>query len=45
MIHENGYSNEGKLEDYDRISYLHAYLSELRKAVSIDHCNVVAYSG
>lgn len=43
MISENGFSDEGQLDDDDRIEYLKAHLASVSKAINQDDCNVVAY--
>jgi beta-glucosidase/6-phospho-beta-glucosidase/beta-galactosidase len=44
IITENGWSDDGKLLDDDRIEYLNSHLKETLKAIKIDGCNVVAHS-
>jgi beta-glucosidase/6-phospho-beta-glucosidase/beta-galactosidase len=44
MITENGWSDEGEIEDNDRVDYLKAHLSAMSKAIKDDGCNVVAYT-
>ena len=44
MITENGWSDEGEIEDTGRVDYLKAHLSALANAVNVDKCNVVAYT-
>lgn len=41
---ENGYADNGELDDYDRISYFYEYLRELLIAIKRDGCNVEGYS-
>lgn len=43
-IMENGYSDGGQLDDYDRISYYYEYLRELLIAIKRDSCNVEGYT-
>lgn len=43
-VMESGYSDDGDLEDYDRVSYHHDYLMTLLRAVHEDGCNVISYS-
>jgi beta-glucosidase/6-phospho-beta-glucosidase/beta-galactosidase len=43
-ITENGWSDDGTLEDVPRISYVHDHLQELHKAMVVDGCNVKAYT-
>lgn len=44
LITENGFSDDGQLEDDDRVDYLKAHLAAVSKAISEDHCNVVGYT-
>nr|AJE75667.1 putative glycosyl hydrolase [Chrysomela lapponica] len=44
MITENGYSDNGTLEDDGRISYYERYLSSLRDAMELDGVDVIAYT-
>ncbi|XP_066994436.2 myrosinase 1 [Anabrus simplex] len=44
FITENGYSDEGTLQDTDRINYYKGHLTELLKAIHEDGCNVVGYT-
>lgn len=44
FVFENGYSDDGQLDDYDRITYFHRYLSEMLSAINEDGCNVVGYT-
>lgn len=43
IIGENGWSDNGQIEDNDRIEYLKAYLSSVALAINEDKCNVVGY--
>lgn len=43
-IMENGYADNGELNDYDRISYHRGYLREVIRAVTESGCNVKSYS-
>ncbi|XP_046748528.1 myrosinase 1-like isoform X1 [Diprion similis] len=43
-ITENGYSDSGQLDDYDRISYYYDYIREMLIALKRDGCNVEAYT-
>ncbi|XP_046598494.1 myrosinase 1-like isoform X1 [Neodiprion lecontei] len=43
-ITENGYSDKGELEDYDRISYFYDYLRELLIALKRDGCDIRGYA-
>lgn len=44
QIFENGYSDTGELNDYDRISYYYEYISDMLTAIKEDGCNVVGYT-
>lgn len=44
LITENGFSDAGEMEDYDRVGYFRSYLYELLKAVHEDGCNVIGYT-
>lgn len=44
FIFENGYSDDGSLNDYGRINYYYSYLKELLLAVNRDKCRVERYS-
>jgi beta-glucosidase/6-phospho-beta-glucosidase/beta-galactosidase len=43
-ITENGWSDDGTLEDVGRIKYVHDHLTELQKTMVEDGCNVKAYT-
>lgn len=43
VITEGGYCDDGRLKDFERVSYYDSYLKELLKAVIEDHVNVIAY--
>lgn len=43
IITENGWSDEGQLEDDDRIHYIKAHLAVISQAIT-DGCNVTAYT-
>ncbi|XP_014482376.1 PREDICTED: myrosinase 1-like [Dinoponera quadriceps] len=44
-IMENGVSdNDGNINDYKRISYLHSYMDEMLSAIYKDGCNIKGYS-
>jgi beta-glucosidase/6-phospho-beta-glucosidase/beta-galactosidase len=43
-ITENGWSDDGTLEDVGRIKYVRDHLTELHKAIVVDSCNVKAYT-
>lgn len=44
MITENGWSDDGQLDDEGRVDYLKAHLAAMSRAISVDGCNVVAYT-
>lgn len=44
IITENGYSDHGELEDYDRVNYYLTYLSCILEAIYEDNVNVVGYT-
>lgn len=45
MIIENGWSDNGELNDDGRIKYLHDHLEQILDAVLNDGCNLQGYSG
>lgn len=44
MITENGWSDDGQLDDEERVEYLKVHLAAITKAINDDKCNVVAYT-
>jgi beta-glucosidase/6-phospho-beta-glucosidase/beta-galactosidase len=44
LITENGWSDNGELEDNDRIDYLKSHLIAVSKAISEDGCNVIGHT-
>lgn len=44
FITENGWSDDGEIEDDNRIEYFKSHLKELAKAINDDECNVVGYT-
>jgi beta-glucosidase/6-phospho-beta-glucosidase/beta-galactosidase len=44
MITENGWSDDGRLNDTDRVTYIKAHLNSVSKAIYEDNCKVVAYT-
>ena len=44
LITENGWSDDGELEDNDRIDYLKTHLISVSKAINDDGCNVIGYT-
>lgn len=44
LITENGWSDDGEIEDDERIVYLKAHLASVVKAIRDDQCKVVAYT-
>ncbi|VVD04216.1 unnamed protein product [Leptidea sinapis] len=43
IVTENGLSDFGGLNDYDRVSYYNNYMSQLLLAIHEDKCNVIGY--
>jgi beta-glucosidase/6-phospho-beta-glucosidase/beta-galactosidase len=43
VIAENGYSDDGQTDDYDRISYMKEHFTSVKKAMD-DGCNIEAYT-
>lgn len=44
LITENGWSDDGELNDDGRIEYLRNHLIALAQAINEDHCNVIGYT-
>lgn len=44
MITENGWSDDGQLDDVDRVDYLRAHLASVVRAIRDDGCKIVAYT-
>jgi beta-glucosidase/6-phospho-beta-glucosidase/beta-galactosidase len=44
FITENGWSDDGEINDNDRIDYFKSHLKALSKAIKEDDCNVVGYT-
>lgn len=44
FITGNGWSDEGELNDQDRIEYLREHLREVLKVVLNKECNVIGYT-
>lgn len=44
MITENGWSDDGQLDDDDRVDYIKAHLASVARAIKDDDCKVVAYT-
>ncbi|CRL06339.1 CLUMA_CG019141, isoform A [Clunio marinus] len=44
MITENGWSDDGQLDDDDRVEYLHAHLAAVVRAIRDDECHITAYT-
>ena len=44
MITENGWSDEGEIQDDDRVDYLKAHLAAVSTAITEKNCKVVAYT-
>lgn len=45
MVLENGYSDVGQINDYDRIEYFREHLQQILDVILNDGCHVRAYSG
>lgn len=45
IITENGWSDDGQLNDDGRIDYLRQHLKEILNAIVNDECNLKAYTG
>lgn len=43
LIAENGFSDDGQLDDIDRVEYLHGHLASVSRAIS-EGCNVIGYT-
>lgn len=44
LITENGWSDEGELEDDGRIAYFKSHLTAISKAINNDGCDVIGYT-
>ena len=44
FISENGWSDDGELEDNGRIEYLKGHMISVAKAINQDNCNVIGYT-
>ena len=44
FITENGWSDNGEIEDQDRIEYFRSHLIATSKALNEDGCNVIGYT-
>lgn len=45
MITENGWSDDGQLEDLDRVEYYRSHLEQILTVVLNKECNLKAYTG
>lgn len=45
MITENGWSDDGQMDDLDRIEYMRSHLAEILDIVLNDECNLKGYTG
>jgi beta-glucosidase/6-phospho-beta-glucosidase/beta-galactosidase len=43
FITENGWADDGQMEDDGRIEYLNSHLTAVAKAIKEDKCNVIGY--
>lgn len=44
FITENGWSDDGQLDDNGRVEYLKAHLTSISKAINDNQCNVIGYT-
>lgn len=44
IVTENGWSDEGELDDFDRIEYLRKHLEQLQTVVLNNECNLKGYT-
>lgn len=44
FITENGWNDDGEIEDNDRIDYFNSHLLAVAKAINEDKCNVIGYT-
>lgn len=44
LVTETGWSDDGRMEDIDRIEYFNSHLLAVSKAINLDGCNVVGYT-
>lgn len=44
FVTENGWSDDGTMEDVDRIEYFNAHLLAIARAINTDGCNVIGYT-
>ena len=44
FITENGWTNDGGMEDDDRIEYINSHLLAIAKAIKDDGCNIIGYT-
>lgn len=44
IITENGYSDDGQLDDHERVDYYKSHLSALLDAILVDRCQVVGFT-
>ena len=44
LISENGWSDDGEMEDDGRIEYLSDHMVSVAKAISEDSCNIIGYT-
>lgn len=45
FILENGWSDQGELEDNDRVKYMHDHLHQIQEIVLNNECNLKGYAG
>lgn len=44
IISENGWADDGRLEDVERVDYIRSHLEEVVRAVRNSECNVQGYT-
>jgi beta-glucosidase/6-phospho-beta-glucosidase/beta-galactosidase len=44
LITENGWCDDGEIEDENRIEYFNSHLLAVAKAINLDKCNVIGYT-
>ncbi|XP_015368597.1 PREDICTED: myrosinase 1-like, partial [Diuraphis noxia] len=44
IITENGYGDNGELDDFDRINYIKGYLNATLRAIHENNCNVIGFT-
>lgn len=44
LITENGWSDDGQLDDDGRVKYIQSHMAAVAEAIRVDNCNVTAYT-